>query len=162
MNKLSITYKIVGIKPCSTNDMYFSMPIQSKTKTYKNGKPRLSTRKISTPELKNFKSTMSQELSIRIPEEFISKAKARVDSGDYYINLRIYIGMPDENYKSSDSSNYIKAYEDCIAERLGIDDSNNDSVSATKYISTDWELLTIISVEDKSVIYEELKGVLND
>lgn len=152
-----IQYRIVGVKPCSTNDMYFSMPIQSKYKTYKNGKPRLSTRKIRTPELKKFQEVMSHELSSRIPDEFVEECQSKIGSGQYCIKLSIYVGMPEDNYKTSDSSNYIKAYEDCISRRLGVDDSHNNSVSSTKYLSTDWELLTDISLINNDELVESIK-----
>lgn len=151
----TVQFSIIGIKPVSTNDMYFATPMKSKTKTYKNGEPRLITRKVRTPELKKYQESMSTELSIKVKQEDVDKLKELTKSGHIGLSLSLSIGMPLENYEDSDASNYIKALEDCISNRLGIDDSNNPRITVDKYVSNSsmWEQSVVITTIPKDSLY---------
>jgi hypothetical protein len=134
--------------------MYFSQAHQSRSQ-YKNGKFKYRTYKIRTPALKEFQAKMAEKLESCIPDNVITEFKNFRDKGYYGLCLFSVIYMPMENYESSDSSNYIKAYEDSIAKRLGIDDVDNLTVRMTKKLSTDsnWGIQTNLSVELRDQMY---------
>lgn len=107
-----IEFKITGIEPISTNDMYFAVPMKSK----KNPN-RMWATTARTPALKNYQSLMKDKLSeIQTNNsKLIDYMTEQVGSKYYKINSKYIIRTSDKKfYLTQDSSNCIKALEDCI------------------------------------------------
>ena len=103
---------------------------------------------VRSPYLKEVQQFYDEEFK-RIPDEVVKDFQDYVSqSSENGLEIYIEIGMPKSQINENDSSNYIKAVEDCLSERLKIDDSHNITVSASKSIVRDtadlWKLrLTI-------------------
>lgn len=85
-------------------------------------------RRFSSKEVKAFKKGLSEELkNFKVPFDLNSKK----------LDLNIYVSLPtwltkDGRIRRNDISNRIKVSEDTFFEALGIEDSSNWRVSATK------------------------------
>lgn len=139
------TFRIEGIHPVSTNDMYFHMPKKTKS-------GRMTTYAIRTPELKKFQSDMAEYLPKVYPKEVVDEFnKYVIKNGSHGLQYTIVIFMPKENYWKSDTTNYIKALEDTLVSYSGIDDSAHMIITQAKGLSpTDsWSMLIDVGVCDR-------------
>lgn len=142
----------------STNDMYFYVP-------YMKGN-RKTTHAVKTQALKDLQKICEEKLSELIPDSFINLCREYLDKRFYGLRIISYYYMPKSNYESSDVSNYVKAYEDCISTRLkgpckknkSLDDKNNLEYHAIKYCGKDdlWHIHTEISIVPRDKYYRSL------
>lgn len=145
------------VKPVQTNDMYFSVP-----KKRKDGKGTWFV-PCRTPALKEFQKIMelalTESVSLADKQKFIDTYNEIISLGRYpHIEVVTLVGLAThKEYSSMDSSNMIKAYEDCITKFIGIDDSETYSYKIMKTLNTDtqnysFETIMTIVDEDKSWI----------
>lgn len=141
----------------STNDAYFHVAYKKK------GTNRLTTHAVKTQELKDFQSTCEEKFKELIPDDIIQELKDNFNPITQELQLTSMYYMPLSNYKNSDVSNYIKAYEDCISTRLkgssrkkgSLDDKNiNRHYSCKKFSNTNkWRVESTISVMPRDPNY---------
>lgn len=138
----------------SNNDMYMHPVRKTKRGTY-------VSYFCKSPSLKELSQFYEEVLSTLILEESIEFLKKEVSDGKG-INLKLEIGMPRNELYEHDVSNYIKAIEDCITNRTGVDDRYNLTVSISKSIilSTDWVLKVTISSQSVE-IYQNQEDFIN-
>ena len=123
----TLEFKIDGLKPVSTNEMYsYGRKIVRKSNKYKAFESEVMIQIRDTSDI--------------IINGLIDKFKNRLDS-DYRLAIRGYFEfyIPKRSYFRTDTSNYIKATEDIIKNLIEIDDSRNVSIVADKYLSGDKE-----------------------
>lgn len=111
-----IEFKITGIEPISTNDMYFAVPMKSK----KNPN-RMWATTARTPALKEYQRVLQDKLSVIKTEnsELVDYMTEKVASKYYKINSKYVIRTSNKQfYLTQDSSNCVKALEDCIVKYL--------------------------------------------
>lgn len=126
MNEVSIEFEIEDPMLISVNDQYMHPVRKTKSgKYYSYFAP--------TPYLKKLKSYYEEMLSQKISDSDIEDIKNVINSYEGKkeggIDLSIELGLPLEDVRNHDISNFIKALEDCIVKRTGIDDSRNYKVS---------------------------------
>lgn len=148
-----INFEIKNPLLISTNDAYYH-PVR-KTKT-----GRYMSYVCKSESLKKLQEFYKEKLSEAISDEDISNLKKDLESSGTPkgIVLELFVGMPEREIFEHDSSNYIKALEDCIVNRIKIDDSKNHYVSIEKFIFTpseeevskgiSWTLLCQIHTEE--------------
>lgn len=141
-----IEFEIVNPKLISTNDMYMH-PV----KKCKNG--RYTSYTCKAPYLKELQEFYQEKLGELIRDEDIEILKSEV-SKDVGVKLEIELGMPKLSIYANDASNFIKSLEDCVVNRIGVDDKYNLEVSIVKTIHEseidEWILkVRISSVECK-------------
>lgn len=145
-----IEFEIVNPKLISTNDMYMH-PV----KKCKNG--RYTSYTCKAPYLKELQEFYQEKLGELIRDEDIEILKSEV-SKDVGVKLEIELGIPKLSIYANDASNFIKSLEDCVVNRIGIDDKYNLEVSISKRVyepedseNEEWILkIRISSVECKS------------
>lgn len=154
-----MTFTLILDKMVSTNDMYFYVAYKSR----KSG--RMSTHAVKTQELKDFQEHMYKVLSEVIDYTIVQHYKDAISSGMYGLHIHTVVHMPHNNYISSDVSNYIKAYEDCISSVMKrscatkrnnpLDDKNNLSYYTDKLCSKDdkWHVTTQINLKVRDYHY---------
>lgn len=133
---MSIEFKVVGIKPVSTNDMY--MPRTKRTK-----KNRFVAISIKTNEYREFENLMKEQLGSQLDKDTLADFHSKMEDFRNEVTMELYLKMPLKNYYKSDSSNYFKTIEDCVKNSTKIDDSRNTTVISHKVINEDnpdeWE-----------------------
>lgn len=139
---LPIEFELTNPKLISVNEQYMH-PVR-KTKT-----GRYSSYVCKSPYLKEVQEYYKDKLSVLITDDDIIKLKET--SEDVVIpkgiSLYIRIGFPKNQLHKHDISNFIKAIEDCISSRIGIDDAYNYNVSIKKTVSKDdnWKMFVRIN-----------------
>jgi Holliday junction resolvase RusA-like endonuclease len=146
----SESFSLVLDSMVSVDEAYFHVPMKTR-----NG--RMTTHAVKSGKLKDFQDNLESILKSVISDSFINKAKSLVKSGHYGIAITVVFSMPSSNYLTSDTTNYIKAYEDCISKATGIDDKYNVIFNASKKLSESdkWIATTELSVvplDDKYLI----------
>lgn len=112
----------------SVNDQYMH-PV----KKTKSGKWTSYTCK--SPALKNFQKFYEKKFNEIIPDDDIEFFKKEIESHPLKgLVLSIDVGLPLKELFEHDVSNFIKAFEDCLSTRLGIDDSKNLEVRIRKSV----------------------------
>lgn len=125
---MTIKFEIKNPLLISTNDAYYH-PVR-KTKT-----GRYMSYVCKSESLKKLQEFYKEKLSEAISDEDIRNLKKDLETGvSKGIILELFIGMPEKEIFEHDSSNYIKALEDCIVNRIKIDDSRNHCVAIEKFI----------------------------
>ena len=117
----------------STNEMYVPHP-------YRGGKGAYLSK--SGP-LNKFQNQMHDVLNEVITDSEVNQIRKELENDQFAINLKIKYGLESSRFFSEDSSNYIKAVEDCLSQRLDIDDSRNVKVSIEKELTES----QIVSIE---------------
>lgn len=135
-----LEFKIEGLKPVSTNEMYsYGRKIVRKSNKYKAFESEVMIQIRDTSDI--------------IINGLIDKFKNRLDS-DYRLAIRGYFEfyIPKRSYFRTDTSNYIKATEDIMKNLIGIDDSRNVSIVADKYLSgdKDWHIKVRLTIFELS------------
>lgn len=130
---------ITDIKPISTNEMYFSVPKKC-TKYKKNGEKYTFNwaTHARTPKMKNYQLAMGLVLNREISNKDVLEIKEIVGKNNInnrIIKLRISHITNQSNYNDYDVSNTIKAFEDCLVKRIGIDDRYTGSVEVEKLVN---------------------------
>lgn len=122
-----IEFEIEKINLVSTNDMYIPRPC-------KGGKHAYITRSTA---LKSLQAFMEKNLVEKLPDDVVTILNEELkDYGDdFAIKLKVAFYLPSKNFKKEDTSNYIKALEDCITKRTGIDDCKNVELSLKKFLT---------------------------
>lgn len=127
----SIEFEVFDPKLISVNDQYMH-PVR-KTKS-----GRYMSYVCKSPSLKEFQEFYKESLSQLIKEEDINEIqeflRTTFRSG---LCLSIEIGLPPRELYEHDVSNWIKALEDSISTRTGIDDSKNLRVVVEKKYTND-------------------------
>lgn len=114
----------------SVNAMYFHYPVRGKIRSIKSD-PLKALQKYYEKELKEDISDDDVQLLKTFLEE---------DKKNNGLMITLEFGLPRKNMRRCDVSNYVKAIEDCIVKRTGIDDKHHLKVVAYKSISPDNEL----------------------
>ena len=130
----------------STNEAYFHMPKRSKNSN------RMTTYTVKTDKLKKLQSFYDKKLRNLISDEYCELISDLVDTGYFGIKIVTLYVIPKEQYLSSDTTNYIKNYEDCISSRMklinkNLDDKNNleyRAIKCSSNINDKWRILTLI------------------
>jgi len=133
-----IEIKIQGIKPVSTNDMYFPMSINAKTKS-----GRTKAIFASTPALRSYHNEIAEFFKYEIEKSVINKIKKLLKDKSYEPHIEYEIYMPGKKFERADASNYIKSLEDSIAKFFRVDDRFNKSAKCEKFVSNDenWKIV---------------------
>lgn len=133
---MEIKFRIDGIKPVSTNEMYsYGRKAVRKSDKYRayESMTKIYIRETSdimeSGEIERFKEELNRDYRLAIRGYF-----------------RFYI--PRRSYFRVDTSNYIKATEDIIKNLIEIDDSRNVSIAGDKYLSEDkeWHIEVVLEV----------------
>lgn len=147
---LTISFTIPVPFIVSTNDMYFHRPKKSKKGN------RITTYTVKTGQLKEFQEYMDLELksTLEYYKDTIEEMRDIISHGYHGLVIVTEFHMPFENYRDSDTSNCIKAYEDCVSRSMGIDDKQNLVYHAEKRCSESdkWFVRTIINLVQKDSI----------
>lgn len=126
MTPVSKTFLIKKGYMISVNDQYMH-PVK-KTKT-----GRWVSYTCKSPSLKAYQKYYKEILDEQIDEDFINALKTWIDEDKSHgLSLEISVGIPKKEIYQHDASNFIKSFEDCLSERLGIDDSRNILVQICK------------------------------
>ena len=153
MNDLSLVFEIEKPKIISTNEAYMH-PVRK----CKDGRYRSYVCK--SPDLKDFQEFYKEVLQEKIPDDKVVEFKKYIEESlKNTLDISITYGLPENEIFKHDASNFIKALEDCISTRLGIDDSKNSRVSVTKTVynsfTSDW-ILRIKIVASKVENYKQI------
>ena len=89
--------------------------------------------------LREFQDAMREYLIEAISDEEVASLKEELKNPKMVIHLRIKYGFESSTFFREDASNYVKAIEDCISRRIGIDDSRNCKVYVEKELSEETE-----------------------
>lgn len=149
---MTIEFEVYCPKMISVNDQYMH-PVK-KTK-----KGKYVSYTCKSPSLKDFQSFYGEVLKDKISDSDISQLKSEISNSiELGLDLFLEVGLPLKEINEHDASNFIKALEDCIAVRLGVDDSRNIQVSIKKSILEDpnWKLRVRISTSKISKYDEEV------
>lgn len=130
----------------STNEMYTPLPC-------KGGKGAYKTKSAA---LRKFQEEMERILTEVISDNEVSALKSELENPKKVVFLSIKYGFDASKFFKEDSSNYIKAIEDCISNRLGVDDSRNCKVMVRKDLS-DTNTSTV-EIETYELEYELPEG----
>lgn len=136
-----INFEIKNPLLISTNEAYYH-PVR-KTKT-----GRYMSYVCKSESLKKLQEFYKEKLLEAISDKDVDNLRDDLESGiTKGVVLELFVGMPEKEIFEHDSSNYIKALEDCIVNRIKIDDSRNHCVSIEKFIykPTDEEISEGIS-----------------
>ena len=154
LNLPSFVFSITSNKMVSTNDMYFYVAYKRK------GSNRTSTHAVKTKELTEMQDKFIPDLKALIDKSFINDCIKYLETNLYGLSIETEYYMPISNYKGSDVSNYIKAYEDCISYALKesskiLDEKNNLEYLSRKYCNNDdvWKLITTIRIIPRDKYY---------
>lgn len=152
----------------STNDAYMHRVKKTKRGSY-------TTYTTKSPGLRDFQNIMYDKIKSQINAynnlNIINKFKEYLDKKLYALSYETYYYMPIENYETSDVSNYIKCYEDCISSVMKeltnskiLDDKNNVDYLSHKRcsINNKWIVITTIYLVKRDSVYLELGGIIND
>lgn len=127
MEQLGIEFEIENPKMISINEQYLH-PVK-KTKT-----GRYVSYFCASPLLKELQEFYKEILQEKIPDSFVEQLKQIIIDKSDGISLELEIGMPESEILEWDISNFVKAIEDCIVKRMGIDDNRHYYVTAKKTI----------------------------
>lgn len=119
----------------STNDMYTPIP-------RKGGRGAYVTK--SYP-LRVFQDKMKEFLDGAITDEEIDELNQELEDRNVVLSLSIKYSFLRDSFFTEDSSNYIKSLEDCISQRLKVDDSRNCRVYVEKELSESSKIKVEIS-----------------
>ena len=136
----AIEFEVPNPKLISVNDQYMH-PVR-KTKS-----GRYMSYVCKSPSLKEFQEFYKEALSQLIKDEDINQIKEFLAAVPHSgLQLSLEIGLPLRELYEHDASNWIKALEDSISTRTGIDDSKNFRVVVEKKYTNDssWWLLVKI------------------
>lgn len=136
------SFVVKDIDLVSTNDMYLPRPMKGGKKAYltKSG------------ALRKFQDKMSDFLSKSLTDEVIHKFNESCEDRQSALKLTIDFHMDRSCFFSDDISNYIKALEDCISRRLGIDDVRNCELHLRKFY--DNESYVYVKIESYTLDFE--------
>lgn len=135
-----IFLEIVNPQLISTNDAYYH-PVR-KTKS-----GRYMSYVCKSESLKKLQKFYEEVLSSEISDEDILALKEQLNSlPNLGIKLILKVGTPSKEIFEHDVSNYVKAIEDCLVKRIGVDDSHNTELHIEKQFSEEWKLQIVISV----------------
>lgn len=147
MNKNKFTFSLSSSFMVSTNDAYFHVAYKRK------GSNRMTTHAVKSEELKAMQESFIPSIEKLIDDSFINECIKMLRTGMYGLSICTDYYMPLSNYKSSDVSNYIKVYEDCISYALKkhdkiLDDKNNLEYLSHKFCNPGdlWRIVTTISI----------------
>lgn len=137
-----IEFILTNPKLISVNEQYMH-PVK-KTKS-----GRYTSYVCKSPYLKEVQSYYVDVLKKCISDEAVESLSKEVERFSSGLELEIVLGLPRKDFYEYDVSNFIKALEDCIVVRTGVDDSCNFKVSILKqlYLSEndDWRMKVKIS-----------------
>lgn len=146
-NNFCIEFRVDNPKLISVNEQYIHPVRKSKSGRY-------YSYFAPSPYLKEVKKYYKDLLSKTISDNDVIKVNNFFygDIPGRGICLQMIVGLPENEFYKHDISNYIKAVEDCISERLGVDDSKNTAVSIQKMISHGWFLDVKINSADQPFV----------
>lgn len=127
---MKFEFEIDGIKPVSTNDMYVPIPCKGGKKAYLT----------SSSELRKFHKAVEDLLQEYITDDEVIDLKEELTDRQKAIELSVVFELPSTEFFRKDTSNIVKALEDSIVNRIGVDDKRNCKVTLEKRISQDGEL----------------------
>ena len=124
----------VPVEPTLANDMYKAV------KSKRNGWAVMAKSNGFIKYQKHMESVLPEIL----PEEKIARFRYLFSTGVYDIKVESIHYVPYERFYNFDASNLIKAYEDCIARHLKIDDSFTSRYEVEKIptVSQGWLIKT--------------------
>lgn len=151
---MKLEFRFKGLKVCSNNDMY----LPSKGKKGKGAFLRRS------PYLHVWQGYMSEMMSTYPPEVF-EEFKLLALNERRAVTFSIEIGIPRNQYlkttdlKAHDTSNMIKAIEDCISSGIGLDDKYNIHVVATKGFTMypEWTYIVTLELGEPNSMYNQFE-----
>lgn len=127
----TIEFEVANPKLISVNDQYMH-PVR-KTKS-----GRYMSYVCKSPSLKEFQSFYEEALETLVSNEDVEWFKDYIKSVDRSgLQLSLEIGLPLREIYEHDASNWVKALEDSISTRIGIDDSKNLRVVVEKKYTND-------------------------
>lgn len=124
---VNISFELTDPKLISVNEQYMH-PVRK----CKNG--RYTSYVCKSPYLKEVQSYYSDVLDNVILDSEVESVREFIDKDpkNSGLSLEIYLGIPESEIYDHDVSNFIKAFEDCLSRRLGVDDKFNLKVSISK------------------------------
>jgi Holliday junction resolvase RusA-like endonuclease len=127
----------------STNDQYMH-PVRK----CRDGKYRSYFCK--SPALKELQDFYKDILLKNISDDIVSEIQESVNNGKC-LSVKFRLHVPSKEFYDHDASNFIKALEDCLSSRIGVDDSRNSHVSIKKIVSPDdiWRLNISVTIVEK-------------
>jgi ribosomal protein S27AE len=133
----------------SVDSAYFHVPMKSKRCN------RMTTHAVKSDKLKDFQELMSSILPEVIDKDKANNLRNAVSSGFYGLSVSVTYHMPRSDYMGSDTTNYIKAYEDCLGNSLSIDDKYNILFRAEKVMSGSdlWTVNTQVSLKPRNYVF---------
>ena len=129
-----LVFDINDVDMVSTNNMYLPRPCN-------HGKHAYLTK---STYLKKFQGLMEPLLDVKITKEQVDSIQREADEygDDFAIRLWVKFYFTHGKYLREDTSNYIKALEDCITQRTGIDDRKHFELHLKKVEKEKDETLT--------------------
>lgn len=147
---MGIKFEIENPELISVNEQYIHPVKKSKSGKY-------TSYFVKSSKLKKLQAFYDEQLKVKISDDEVNELKTYLSQHPYNgIELKICIGMPVTEINSHDTTNYIKALEDCIVKRTGIDDVKDYKVVAEKQISNDKWMVRIELAEHSAEIYEKI------
>lgn len=145
-----ISFEIENPELVSVNEQYIHPVKKGKSGRY-------TSYFVKSAKLKKMQEFYENTLKEKITDEDIAELKIKLSQHPYTgLELRIFIGMPGNEINDHDVTNYVKALEDCIVKRTGIDDVKDYRVIAEKQISNDKWMIRVELDFHPAVIFEKL------
>lgn len=131
-------------EPILTNNMY---------KAYKSKARGWAVLGKSNDLIKYQRKMRNEVLPQVLPESVIRDFIDEFNKGLYDIEVISIHYVPSNDFYKFDVSNLIKAYEDCIARHLGIDDVYTSEYTVKKVRSNEsiWKIHTIMKLVEKEI-----------
>lgn len=139
MKKIKLELHLKDLQLISTNEMYIPRP------TRKHG-----AYLTKSPKYRKFEPSINEQLD-KLDKDKLNKFINELNNDKQKaIRFIATFKIPQKKFFRSDCSNYIKAIEDCIKNKIGIDDSRNCEVLLNKVISENdtWDTDIILEIYD--------------
>lgn len=148
-----IEFDLINPKMISVNEQYIH-PVR-KTK---NG--RYVSYFAKSSYLKEVQSYFDEVLKEKIKDKDVEILVEETSSQDLPgVLLEMTLGLPRKDFYEYDLSNFIKAVEDCLTRRTGIDDNRNVELNVKKVIyetdRDDWKLFIRIASKEVETIFPD-------
>lgn len=137
-----IEFDLKDIALVSTNEMYMPRPCRGGRSAYLT----------KTPEMREFEEKIKDILDEELSEEIVNKLHEELSDPNIAMKLHLHSLLPSASFFKVDTSNVVKALEDCIKIKIDVDDTRNCEVLSTKELSDNFS--THVTMETYKLGFE--------
>ena len=140
---MKVSFELKDIELVSTNEMYMPRPC-------KGGRSAYLTK---TSGMRKFEEKVKDILDEVFTDDIVNELTKELEDPQIAIRFHLHTRMPSESFFKVDSSNMIKALEDCIKVKIKIDDTRNCEVLSTKEL-IDSDLEATVTMETYTLDFD--------